>query len=72
MFNSVLGLMVLSQNSANFEELQRLPNIGPKVAERIIKFRERNGTFKSVEDLDKVEGFGPKTIEKLKPVVSTQ
>ncbi len=64
--------ITININTANFEQLQRLPNIGPKLAERIIKFREQNGTFKSVEDLDKVEGIGSKTIEKLKESASIQ
>ncbi len=64
--------ITININRANFEQLQRLPNIGPKLAERIIKFREQNGPFKSVEDLDKVEGIGSKTIEKLKELASIQ
>lgn len=52
-------------NSASFEELQALPGIGPKLAERILARRP----FKTVEDLDKVPGIGAKTIERLRPLV---
>lgn len=55
----------LDLNTANYEELQKLPGIGPKLAERIIARRP----YKKVEDLDKVPGIGKKTLEKLTSLV---
>lgn len=57
-------------NDAKTEELQRLPGIGPKLAQRIIDHREEKGLFRSVQDLRKVAGIGPKTLEKIKSHVS--
>jgi competence protein ComEA len=38
--------------------------VGPKKAAAIVDFREKNGPFKSIYDLDEVYGIGPKTIDK--------
>ena len=51
-------------NTASKTELMTIPEIGEKMAERIIKFREES-PFESVEDLKKVEGIGDKTLEKI-------
>ena len=53
-------------NSASKTELQKLSRIGPKKAERIIKYRLEHGDFKRVEDLAKVKGIGKKTVENLR------
>jgi competence protein ComEA len=55
-------------NSATAEELQKLPGIGKVIASRIIAEREK-GAFRSAEDLRRVAGIGPKTLEKLRPLV---
>lgn len=57
-------------NSAPSEELQKLPQIGPKVAQRIIDFRKQNGPFKKAEELMKVQGIGEKTYAKLKDLIT--
>lgn len=53
-------------NSATVAQLQALPTIGPKRAEAIIADREANGPFRSIEDLDRVRGIGPKTVERIR------
>lgn len=57
-------------NRATVEELMTLPNIGQVTAERIIAYREENGNFTSLEDLDKVEGIGESTLNQLGGLVS--
>jgi competence protein ComEA len=56
-------------NTATVRDLARLPRIGTRTAERIIEFREQNGVFHSIEDIQKVQGIGEKTFEKIKPFI---
>jgi len=56
----------INLNKATAAELSQLKGIGMKYAERIVEFRDKNGPFKQVEDLLKVQGIGPKTLEKNK------
>ncbi len=56
-------------NTAPASELQRLPGIGPKLAERIIAFRQQSGNFATVEQLLEVKGIGPATLDRLRPYV---
>ena len=57
---------IININTAKKQNLVKLPKIGPVTAERIIRFRDDYGPFKSIDDLLKVKGIGPKTLEKLK------
>ena len=59
----------LNLNTANEEQLQMLPTVGPAKAERIVAWRAKNGGFKRVADLRRVKGFGYKTFKKLEPYV---
>lgn len=52
-------------NTATMAELQKVNGIGPKKAEAIIEYRKKT-PFKSVDELDKVPGFGKSTVEKVK------
>jgi len=56
----------LNLNSSSAAELELLPGIGPALASRIIEDRKANGPFKSVDDLDRVKGIGPKTLERIR------
>lgn len=51
-------------NKASAEEIAELDNIGPKKAKEIVEYREKNGAFKSLDDLQGVKGIGKATIEK--------
>jgi competence protein ComEA len=56
-------------NTAGAEELGTLPRVGPVLAQRIVEWRKQHGRFKTVEELDAVDGVGPKLLEALRPLV---
>src|SRR5690606_18493626 len=56
-------------NRATAAELQRLPGIGPVLADRIIAYRREHGPFTTVDDLLGVSGIGPKVLEQIRPYV---
>jgi competence protein ComEA len=56
-------------NMANQEELESLPGIGPALAERIIAYREANGPFSTIEEIQEVDGIGPKKFEDIKNLI---
>jgi competence ComEA-like helix-hairpin-helix protein len=53
-------------NTANSEELQQVPGIGPATAEKILQMRKSYGAFKSVDDLLSIRGIGKKRLEKMR------
>lgn len=57
-------------NNASWVEWAQLDGIGEKLARRIVKDREDRGAFKSIDDVRRVRGLGPKLIEKLRPFLS--
>jgi competence ComEA-like helix-hairpin-helix protein len=56
-------------NSADVAELGELPQVGPNLARRMVEHRERYGPFRTADDLLRVKGIGPKTLEALRPHV---
>jgi competence protein ComEA len=68
--DSIANSPIINVNTAAATELERLPQIGPAIAGRIIAHRQQHGAFSSLDDLEKVKGIGPKTIEKLEGKVS--
>lgn len=52
-------------NTASEVELQTLPGIGPAKAQAIVKYREENGNFATLEDLKKVSGIGDKIFDQI-------
>jgi competence protein ComEA len=60
------ALAVVNINSASQKQLEELPGIGPAKAKAIIDFRKKNGPFKSIEDIKKVEGIGDATFDQIK------
>jgi competence protein ComEA len=61
---------VVNVNTADAEQLALLPRIGPAVAQRILEHREKNGPFKTADELMLVRGVGERTFELLKPHIS--
>jgi competence protein ComEA len=57
-------------NSANQAQLESVKGIGPVKAKAIIEYRTKNGPFKSVDDLEKVTGFGKLSVNKLRAEVT--
>lgn len=57
-------------NIATVEELQTLPNIGPKKAQAIIEYRQTNGSFQSIDQIKEIKGIGEKTYEELAHLIS--
>lgn len=53
-------------NTASESELDTLKGVGPVKSKAIVDYRVKNGPFKSVDDLEKVPGFGKKTVDKLR------
>ncbi len=58
-------------NTADADALDILPAIGPKLANRIIAYREANGPFQCPEDLLNVYGIGQTTLDKISPFITT-
>ena len=61
---------VVDLNTATSAELDALKGVGAAKAKAIIDYRDKNGPFKSVDDLAKVKGFGAKTVDKLRPEIT--
>jgi competence protein ComEA len=53
-------------NTASASQLEAVPGIGPKMAQRIVEYRQKNGAFKKIEELMNVKGIGEKSFLKLK------
>jgi comEA protein len=59
-------------NTADEATLQLLPGIGPAYSKRIVEYRLENGSFKSVDEITNIRGIGPKTLQKLRPIITLE
>jgi competence protein ComEA len=57
-------------NQASVQQLATLPGVGEKLATRILEQRQKQGTFKTVQELLNVKGIGEKNFERLEPFVT--
>lgn len=57
-------------NTADKASLEKLPGIGPALADRIIEYRKANGSFKAIADIKKVSGIGDAKYNQLKDKIS--
>jgi competence protein ComEA len=64
------GAAVVNVNTATAEELETLPGVGPATAAAIIRERDANGPFATVDDLDRVRGIGSAKLEQLRDLVA--
>jgi len=63
-------IATINLNTATQAQLETLPGIGAKAAQRILEYRQKNGSFKKAEDLMNVKGIGEKAFLKLKPYLT--
>ena len=61
---------LLDLNQATDQDLDSLPGIGPKLAERIMEYRQSVGAFHSLDELRAVKGIGKKKFERIRPLVT--
>jgi competence protein ComEA len=60
----------INLNTATIEQLEQLPGVGPVTAKDIIKFRQKSGPFRSVNDLLAIRRITKARLEKLRPYVT--
>ena len=68
--NSSAAGYPIDLNTATQVELESLPGIGPVTAQAILAFRDQNGPFKTIEEIQKVPGIGEKTFENLRELIT--
>jgi competence protein ComEA len=61
---------LLNLNTATKADLEKLPGIGPSMAQRILDYRQKNGPFKKVEELMNIQGIGEKSFLKLRTLIT--
>lgn len=69
-FISFPVLAAVNINTATQSDLEAVKGLGPAKAQAIISYREANGGFKSLDDLDNVKGFGKASIDRLRGELS--
>ncbi len=62
---SVTEIGKINLNTANAQDLTMLPGIGEVLAQRILDYRDENGPFQSIEELDNVYGIGAAILDKI-------
>ena len=62
----VVAATTVNINTASAAELEALPGVGARTAQRIVDYRQKNGAFKKIEELMNVQGIGEKGFLKIK------
>lgn len=63
---------IVNINTASVAELDRLPGIGPALASAIVQYRDVNGRFQSISDIQRVKGIGKKKYANIKNLIRTE
>ena len=67
---STVSSSLININTASASVLDQLPGVGPTRAQQIIDYRNTNGPFQKIEDIQKIKGIGPATYDKMKHLIS--
>ena len=70
--NRAIPEFPINLNTANQVELESLPEIGPALALAIIQYRDENGPFETVEEIQKVPGIGPAIYAAIKELITVE
>jgi comEA protein len=70
--NSLAWGLTMDLNRATISDLQQISGVGPKTAESIVNYRNDNGSYKSVRELEKVHGIGRVKYEKIRSYLRIQ
>jgi len=62
--------VMVNINKATLDELVKVRGIGPVMAKRIVEHRDKNGAFKSIDDLTQVQGIGGNKLQRIKDQVT--
>lgn len=62
--------LLIDINTASQKDFEKLPNIGPVYASRIIEYRKSVGKFQNIDELIKIKGIGKKRLQKLRPHIT--
>ncbi|HYI16745.1 MAG TPA: ComEA family DNA-binding protein [Thermomicrobiales bacterium] len=66
----VFGSSVINVNTAAATELEALPGVGPAIAARIIEYRELNGPFRSIHELEAVRGISERMVNEMRDLIT--
>ena len=69
---SAKEMQKININEASIKELTKLKRIGPKIAKRIVEYRDKHGPFLLPRDIMEVKGIGPKTFELNKDMITVE
>ena len=64
-----IATLLININTASISELESLPGIGPQKASEIIAYRDGNGPFERIEEIEMVSGIGPVTFNNIKALI---
>ena len=64
------AFFTISLNTATQADLERIPGVGAVTALRILSYRDKNGGFRTVDELLNVKGIGPKKMQKIRPYIT--
>jgi len=67
---TAVSMEVVNLNSATAAQIASLPGIGPKTADLVVQYRQKNGPFKKIEEIMNVRGVGEKSFLKIKDRLS--